>query len=101
MMNIRKIIKEEVNDSIIKDYIKKHKFWTVGDLRRELSKYPDDMLIGNTGHFGEYLQVWDIYKSETYFDDEKINPKNYGGTFVPIKVPILKISIENAGEEPD
>ena len=33
------------------------KCMTTGDLIKELSKYPSDMKIGRSGHFGEFIEM--------------------------------------------
>jgi len=54
---------------------------TVGQLIDVLLQYDVDLLVGGSGHFGELLEVTDVYKRE---DNSQ-----------------LVIEIESAGEEPD
>ena len=59
---------------------------TVEELREAIKDLPGDMLVGNTGHYGEYLQTWDFYiRKPTDFEKDEV----------------FCISIEDAGEEPD
>lgn len=57
--------------------------YTLGDLRKIIQDQPDDIEIGDSGHFGELLMCEDIRIE--YVSGKKI----------------LKIRIEDRGEEPD
>ncbi len=63
---------------------------TIKELKEKIKELPDDMKIGASGHFGEYLECWDITTT--------IVTK---GRFGDGKEEILCISIEDAGDEPD
>ena len=70
---------------------------TIKELKDKIKDLPDDMLVGNTGHFGEYLPVLDCRVH--YF-----NPwcyENFVFVKTDIKTDIFCISIEDKGEEPD
>lgn len=60
---------------------------TVGILKEIIKDLPDDMIIGGSGHFGEFLEAW-------YIDKKRVNKDGKS-------VEILCISMESAGEEPD
>ena len=63
---------------------------TIKELKEIIKELPDDMKVGGSGHFGEYLECWDIATT--------IVSK---GRFGDIKEQILCVSIEDAGDEPD
>ena len=68
--------------------------YTIKDLKRIIENLPDDMKIGGSGHFGEFLsclemRVESVYKTRNTFN--KISEKE----------DILLINIESAGEEPN
>ncbi len=63
---------------------------TIKELKDIIKELPDDMKVGGSGHFGEYLECWDI----TITTVSK-------GRFGDIKEQILCVSIEDAGDEPD
>jgi len=65
---------------------------TIKDLKEAIKDLPDDMLVGNTGHFGEYLECWSVGTKKTY------NRRRYKDD---VYFDILEISIESAGDEPD
>jgi hypothetical protein len=63
---------------------------TVKELKEKLMFLDDNMKIGGSGHFGEFLECWDagvITVTKGRFSDEK--------------EVIFSISIEDAGDEPD
>lgn len=62
----------------------------VGTLKLAISNLPDDMLVGGSGHYGEYLEVYDIRR-------DKVHTSTFGSN----QVDIFIIDIEDAGEEPD
>jgi len=71
---------------------------TIKELKEKIKDLPDDMLIGNTGHFGEYLECREtfVHKAEfqqVYCGSERYNPRNFKDIFC--------ICIEDKGEEPD
>lgn len=90
---------EQIDKKELDKYIKKQGFWTVGKLKAELSKYPDDMVVGGNGHFGEYLQIYDVYKTNTSFQRSWGHEKPFGK--FGDQIPMVYISIEDAGEPPD
>lgn len=61
---------------------------TIKDLKEIIKDLPDDVLIGGVGHFGEYLECYNLEVSDVY----KYSKKS--------KITILNIEIEDAGEEP-
>ena len=63
---------------------------TIKELKEKIIELPDDMEIGGYGHFGEYLECWDITTTTVT-----------KGRFGNDKKEILCISIEDAGDEPD
>ena len=63
---------------------------TVKDLKEKIQFLPDDMVIGGSGHFGEFLDVYDI--------EVRTVTK---GRISDNKETILCISMESAGDEPD
>ena len=59
---------------------------TIDELRELIKDLPGDMLVGNTGHFGEYLQTCNTHiRKPTDFEKDEV----------------FCISIEDAGEDPD
>jgi hypothetical protein len=63
---------------------------TVKDLKDKIKELPDDMKIGGSGHFGEYLECWGITVST-------VAKRRFSAD----REEILCISIEDAGDEPD
>ena len=63
----------------------------VKELINKLKKYPEDTLVGGTGHFGEYLELEEVWMGDT------LNENNG----VPGRTKIVCIMIEDAGKEPD
>lgn len=63
---------------------------TIKELKKIIQDLPDDMKIGGSGHFGEFLECYSISVIEVR-ENRKTNERK----------PILSISIEDAGEEPD
>ena len=62
----------------------------IKELKEKLIDLDDDMKVGGSGHFGEFLECWDAEVttvSKGRFSDEK--------------EAIFAISIEDAGDEPD
>jgi len=58
---------------------------TVGALKKFLEGIPDATLVGGTGHFGEYLEIYDVSLG-------RISNK---------KGDSVIIDMESKGEEPD
>lgn len=63
---------------------------TIKELKEKIALLDDDMKVGGSGHFGEFLECWDaevrtVTKSRRDIDKEVI----------------FSISIEDAGDEPD
>lgn len=65
----------------------------VKELIEKLEKYDPETLVGNTGHFGEYLEVQDVYETST------ISERRF--TNLPKGTRVVAILIEDAGEEPE
>lgn len=63
---------------------------TIKELKEKIKDLPDDMEVGGSGHFGEFLECWDITVTTTKKNLSSNEHKK-----------ILCISIENPGEEPD
>lgn len=66
---------------------------TIGELKEIIKNLPDDMLVGGSGHYGEYLECYDICVENVrnnYFTHKEEDSKT-----------ILCISLEDAGECPD
>jgi len=63
---------------------------TIKELKEIIKELPDDMRVGGSGHFGEYLECWDVTTTTVS-----------KGRFADIKEQILCVSIEDAGDEPD
>jgi len=69
---------------------------TIRELKELTKDLPDDMKVGNTGHFGEFLEVFEAGVTTARFP----NPtRHYLSNDVTEE--IFAISIENAGEEPN
>jgi hypothetical protein len=63
---------------------------TIKELKEKIIFLDDNMEVGSSGHFGEFLECWDAEVrtvTKSLIDNEK-------------KV-IFSISIEDAGDEPD
>ena len=63
---------------------------TIKELKELIKELPDDMKVGGSGHFGEFLECWDAgvtTVSKARRDNEKEE--------------IFSILIEHAGDEPD
>jgi hypothetical protein len=65
---------------------------TIKDLKEAIADLPDDMLVGDSGHFGEFLEC---YGFSTY-EVRKSRRSPFDERFL-----IFKIDLESAGEEPD
>jgi len=63
---------------------------TIKELKDIIKELPEDMKVGGSGHFGEYLECWDITTTTVS-----------KGRFGDFKEQILCVSIEDAGDEPD
>jgi hypothetical protein len=64
--------------------------YTVGKLKQLLENLPDDMEIGDSGHFGEFLECYDINVGFVFLSQNTTQKKR-----------ILSITIESPGEEPE
>lgn len=63
---------------------------TVKELKDFIKDLPDDMKVGKSGHYGEYLECWDVVCSTV----DVAYPQH-------TTEMILNIYIEDAGPEPD
>ena len=73
---------------------------TVKELKEIIKDLPDDMAVGGSGHFGEYLECYSVEVktvSTKWIWDGKGNPSSLDGK----QEEILSIVIEDPGEEPD
>ena len=73
---------------------------TVGKLKQLLNKYPDDMLIGVVGHFGE---IYTLDDGNFYTNSAGYLTRNCRWREKPIadNVEILEIMLPYIGPEPD
>ena len=76
---------------------------TIKELKEKIKDLPDDMLIGNTGHFGEYLECTEVNVHTAHFKQEG---NKLVGWYFDFGIPLIKkeifcICIEDKGEEPD
>lgn len=62
----------------------------IAELKKEIADLPDDMLVGGSGYYGEYLKVNSVYKRKV---SSKVGSSD--------EIDCLTINIEDAGEEPD
>lgn len=67
---------------------------TVGELKKIINNLDDNMRIGGSGHFGEYLECLHVNVEEVYLSKSEWKKKSQ-------KEKILSFLIENPGEEPD
>lgn len=67
---------------------------TVKDLKEKIKDLPDNMLVGMTGYFGEYLELnfCETRIAHTNFYCE--NPEE-------TKIEILELDFDPKGDEPD
>ena len=63
---------------------------TIKELKEKILFLPDNMKVGGSGHFGEFLECWD---AEVITVSNSIHSAE--------KEVIFSISIEDAGDEPD
>lgn len=63
---------------------------TIKELKEKIALLGDDMKVGGSGHFGEFLECWCV-GVKTVTKSRRDNEKEV----------IFSISIEDAGEEPD
>ena len=66
------------------------KTMTIKELKEKIMFLDDDMKVGGSGHFGEFLECWDA-EVRTVTKSRMNNEKEV----------IFSISIEDAGDEPD
>jgi hypothetical protein len=62
----------------------------VKQLKELIKDLPDEMDIGGSGHFGEFLECVEVSVSDVYISDGSREIKK-----------ILCVKIEDAGEDPD
>jgi len=67
----------------------------IKELKQIIKDLPDDMLVGGSGHYGEFLDCYEIRKGIVYMNNTTMYKKSVGN-----KVGILLISLEHAGDEP-
>ena len=60
---------------------------TIKELKEKISSLDDDMIVGGSGYFGEYLELLDAEVRTVSFGD--------------FEQEIFCILIEDAGDEPD
>ncbi len=60
---------------------------TVKELKEKLSQYPYDMLVGDVGHFGEYLDIYEIHQFDCRSAEGEYS--------------VVRLCIDSKGEEPD
>jgi hypothetical protein len=63
---------------------------TVKELKEKLENLPDEMIVGGSGHFGEYLECYDAEVRQVFESPSEFTTRE-----------IFCISLENAGNEPD
>lgn len=63
---------------------------TIKELKEKILFLPDNMKVGGSGHFGEFLECWDA-EVRTVSNSRRSAEKEV----------IFSISIEDAGDEPD
>ena len=68
----------------------KFKTMTIKELKEKIALLDDNMKVGGSGHFGEFLECWDA-RVTTVTKSRRDNEKEV----------IFSISIEDAGDEPD
>lgn len=72
----------------------------IKELKELISDLPDDMLVGNSGHYGEYLEVVSAYKSAVRVSTKGPRYSYFTECSYETK-PIFIISTEDPGDEPD
>lgn len=90
--------KEEIKKALNKLNLDDNLF-TIGDLKKILEQYPDELPVGCMGHFGEFYnqEKNDIYINYAYVVPEGKSWRNMSN----IKIPFLNIISPNIGELPD
>jgi hypothetical protein len=68
---------------------------TIKDLKELIKDLPDDMLVGGSGHYGEYLECYGA--GVINVAEEHVMGKNYTRG----SIDILNIEIVYPGEEPN
>ena len=63
---------------------------TIKELKEKIALLDDDMKVGGSGHFGEFLECWGVCVT-TVTKSRRDKDKEV----------IFSISIEDAGDEPD
>ncbi len=69
---------------------------TIKELKEKIANLDDNMLVGGSGYFGEFLECYNAEVTTvmtSYFDFFKGIPK--------CEIEIFCISIQDKGEEPD
>lgn len=64
----------------------------IRELKEIIKDLPDEMLIGQSGYFGEYLECYSVSVSEVWLSTFDLQAS---------KIDILNFSMETMGEEPD
>lgn len=64
---------------------------TIKELKQIIKDLPENMKIGSSGHFGEFLECYNITIRNVYKDMHDYSNKEL----------ILCINLEDAGEEPN
>lgn len=68
---------------------------TIKELKEKIAHLDDDMKVGGIGHYGEYLECFDVGVMEAF--TKKISKFSWWNAE---KELIFHISLESAGEEP-
>lgn len=75
---------------------KYEKLMTVQQLIERLQTFPPDTVVGNNGHFGEYLEIYDVNMEQAY-----ITENNSWRDENRYHFPVVTISLEDAGPDPE
>lgn len=73
----------------------------IKELKELIAELPDDMLVGNSGHYGEFLEVVSAYVTAAQVEIKQ-SPKypSYFRNRSYESKPIFLISTEDPGDEP-
>lgn len=73
---------------------------TVKDLKKQLSRLSDDLMVGVTGHFGEFYPLEQDYAVRSV---EVISPNPWGRTQGSVEYTglVVVLTIPDIGAEPD
>lgn len=66
----------------------------IKDLKELIANLPDDMEIGGSGHYGEFLEIYDIQV-------KTVKSHEFPRRLESVSMEILCISMESAGDEPE